>query len=258
MVAGKLARGLWRRSWLLLVRLGVSHDLLRALEARMVSAYRRELAARAIGAQWQSQQLQALTAQWVCDRAAGWHVAQLAHLALAGLSPSDRAWRALTGALNRLILARQLRDDALDLTTDLNAGRAGWLTHLIAATIWQADGYFCPLDCQRIAGRWLLDVELRQKIARLHATLCVGAADALAPYARALPRLFDLIAAESDAGHAVFAAVPSLHLGATFAPVRDALGTVDTAVERDASPGQCLLAANQYQPAERHGSLRQP
>lgn len=224
----------------------------------MVAAYRRELAARAVDGQWQPCQLRALAAQWVCDRAAGWHVAQLAPLTLAGLPPDDPAWRALTGALNRLILARQLRDDALDLAIDLNAGRAGWLIRLIAEAIWRDDSTLSPLDRQRIAGRWLLDDGLRQRIAKLHTLLCARAAQALAPYIHDLPRLRDVMSAEQQAGLAVFASVPSFDFSATRAPLCDSFGAVDAGVEGSASFSDGLLAPDQHQPAERYGPLRKP
>ncbi len=224
----------------------------------MLAAYRRELAARVVDGCWQPCQLQALTAQWVCDRAAGWHVAQLAPLTLAGLTLDDPAWRALTGALNRLILARQLRDDALDLAVDLNAGRAGWLIHLIAVAIWRDDGNLSPLDQQRIAGRWLLDDGLRWRVAKLHAQLGVGAAQALTPYIGDLPRLHDVIAAEQQAGQIVFASVPSFDFSATRAPLRDSLGAVDAGFKGGASLSEGLLVPDQHQPAERCGPLREP
>lgn len=256
--AGRLARALGWRSWRMFLRLGISHHLLYSLEHRMVAAYRRELAARAVDGQWQPCQLRALTAQWVCDRAAGWHVAQIAHLGLAGLPPDDPAWHPLAGALNWLILARQLRDDALDLAIDLNAGRAGWLIRLIAAAIWRDDGTLSPLDRQRIAGRWLLDGGLRQRIAKLHTLLCAGAAQALAPYIHDLPRLRDVITAEQQAGLAVFASVPSFDFSATRAPLRDSFGAVDAGVEGSVSLSQRLFAPDQHQPAERYGPLREP
>ncbi|WP_156525246.1 hypothetical protein [Chloroflexus islandicus] len=244
--AGQLSRALGMQSWRMFVRLGISHRLLHALESRMVAAYRHELAARALDGCWQPRQLQTLTAQWVCNRAAGWHLAQLAPLTLADLPPADPAWRALTGALNRLILARQLRDDALDLAIDLNAGRAGWLIRLIATAIWRDDGPLSPLDRQRIAGRWLLDGGLRQRVAKLHAQLCAGAAQGLAPYSGALPRLRDVMTAEQQAGQTVFATVPSFDFSATGAPLRDSFGTVDAGVERSASLSQRLLAPDQH------------
>lgn len=255
---GRLARALGRRSWRMFVRLGISHQLLHVLESWMVTAYRCELAARAIDGYWSPRQLQTLTAQWVCNRAAGLHLAQLAPLTLAGLPPSDPAWRALTGTLNRLILARQLRDDAVDLAADLNAGRAGWLIRLIAAAIWHDDGTLSPLERQRIAGRWLLDGGLRQRIATLHALLCAGAAQALAPYIHDLPRLRDVITAEQQAGLAVFASVPSFDFSATRAPLRDSFGAVDAGVEGSVSLSQRLFAPDQHQPAERYGPLRKP
>lgn len=256
--AGRLARALGWRSWRMFLRLGISHHLLYSLEHRMVAAYRRELAARAVDGQWRPCQLQTLTAQWVCDRAAGLHLAQLAPLTLAGLPPSDPAWRALTGTLNRLILARQLRDDALDLAADLNAGRAGWLIRLIAAAIWRDDGTFSPLDRQRIAGRWLLDGGLRKQVAKLHALLCASAAQTLAPYSDDLPRLRDVIAAEQQAGHAFFSSLSSFDFSATRAPLRDSFGAVDAGVERSVSFSDGLLAPDQHQPAERCGPLREP
>lgn len=239
-LAGRLARALGQRSWQMFGHLGISHRLLHTLERRMVAAYRRELAARAVNGRWRPCQLQSLTAQWVCDRAAGWHLVQLAPLTLAGLSPTDPAWRALTGALNRLILARQLRDDALDLTVDLNAGRAGWLIHLIAAAIWRNDGTLSPLDRQRIAGQWLLDGGLHQRVAKLHTLLCAEAVQALTPYIGDLPRLCDVIAAEQQAGQTVFATIPSFDFSVTGAPLRDSLGAVDAGVERSASLSQRL------------------
>ncbi len=244
--AERLAHALGQRSWRMFLRLGISHYLLYSLEHRMVAAYRRELAARAVDGQWQPWQLQALTAQWVCDRAAGWHVTQIAHLTLAGLPPDDPAWHTLAGVLNWLILARQLRDDALDLAADLKAGRAGWLIHLIAEVIWREDRNMRSLDQQRIAGRWLLDGGLGQRIAKLHARLCANAANAIATYANDLPRLREVIVAEQQAGQAIFASVPSFAFSATCAPLCDSFGAINAGVESNASLSQRLFTPDQH------------
>ncbi len=202
-----LERSVWQRAWRLLARASGDDRPLLRLVAQMRAAQQRELAARAASGVWQPQQLQMLTARWVCERAAGWHGGQRIQMARWGLTPTDLCWQALTRMLNRLILARQLRDDALDLVDDLRAARASWLMRLIAETIWRDEGQITPLDRSRLAGRWLLDAHLRQRVAQLHATLCAQAAQALARYARILPRLRDLIAAEHQAGQSLFRAL---------------------------------------------------
>lgn len=126
-LAAPMSRLLWRRAWHLFGTLAVDLRLLLALEQRMVSAYRKELAARTVTGYWQPAQLRLLTARWVCDRAAGWHAAQRAHLILAGLRLDHPLALQLTNALDALILARQLGDDVSDLADDIRAGRASWL-----------------------------------------------------------------------------------------------------------------------------------
>ncbi|WP_298816658.1 hypothetical protein [Chloroflexus sp.] len=230
-----LRRALWRQAWRLFARLGLALPPLLTLSTQMTIACRHELAARAVHGRWHARQLQTLTTRWVRARAAGWHAIQLAQMELTGLAPTDCRRRDLARALDLIILARQLRDDAVDLTADAQAGRATWLIALIAATIWQTDGYPGTVDSARITGRWLLDENLRRQVAQLHATLCARAAVALAPYQPRLPRLFDLIAAEQQAGQAAFASYQSLQFGLPIPPTGDAFGQIDTCVERSAS-----------------------
>lgn len=199
-LAAPMSRLLWRRAWHLFGTLAVDLRLLLALEQRMVSAYRKELAARTVTGYWQPAQLRLLTARWVCDRAAGWHAAQRAHLILAGLRLDHPLALQLTNALDALILARQLGDDVSDLADDIRAGRASWLIRLIAEEIWRAKGKVTPIEGQRIAGRWLLDTTLRQKVVHIHATLCQYVMQVLQPYTGYIPRLIDLVTSERDVG----------------------------------------------------------
>ncbi len=199
-LAAPMSRVLWRRAWYLFGTLAVDLRLLLALEQRMVSAYRKELAARTVTGYWQPAQLRLLTARWVCDRAAGWHAVQRAHLILAGLRLDHPLALRLTNALDALILARQLGDDVSDLADDIRAGRASWLIRLIAEEIWRAEGKVTPIEGQRIAGRWLLDTTLRQKVVHIHATLCQYVMQVLQPYTGYIPRLIDLVTSERDVG----------------------------------------------------------
>ncbi len=199
-LAAPMSRLLWRRAWHLFATLAVDLRLLLALEQRMVSAYRTELAARTVTGYWQPAQLRLLTARWVCDRAAGWHAVQRAHLILAGLRLDHPLALRLTNALDALILARQLGDDVSDLADDIRAGRASWLIRLIAEEIWRAKGKVTPIEGQRIAGRWLLDTTLRQKVVHIHATLCQYVMQVLQPYTGYIPRLIDLVTSERDVG----------------------------------------------------------
>ncbi len=199
-LAAPMSRLLWRRAWHLFGTLAVDLRLLLALEQRMVSAYRTELAARTVTGYWQPAQLRLLTARWVCDRAAGWHAVQRAHLILAGLRLDHPLALRLTNALDALILARQLGDDVSDLADDIRAGRASWLIRLIAEEIWRAKGKVTPIEGQRIAGRWLLDTTLRQKVVHIHATLCQYVMQVLQPYTGYIPRLIDLVTSERDVG----------------------------------------------------------
>jgi hypothetical protein len=199
-LAAPLSRALWRRAWYMFGTLGIDLRLLLELEQRMVAAYRKELAARTATGCWQPAQLRLLTARWVCDRAAGWHAVQRAHLMLAGVLPDHPLTLTLTNALDALILARQLGDDVSDLADDVRAGRAGWLIRLIAEEIWRAEGKATPIEEQRIVGRWLLDTTLRQKVVRFHATLCQYTMQVLQPYTRYIPRLIDLVSSERDVG----------------------------------------------------------
>ncbi len=199
-LAAPMSRLLWRRAWYLFGTLAVDLRLLLALEQRMVSAYRTELAARTVTGYWQPAQLRLLTARWVCDRAAGWHAVQRAHLILAGLRLDHPLALRLTNALDALILARQLGDDVSDLADDTRAGRASWLIRLIAEEIWRAKGKVTPIEGQRIAGRWLLDTTLRQKVVHIHATLCQYVMQVLQPYTGYIPRLIDLVTSERDVG----------------------------------------------------------
>ncbi len=199
-LAAPMSRLLWRRAWHLFATLAVDLRLLLALEQRMVSAYRKELAARTVTGYWQPAQLRLLTARWVCDRAAGWHAVQRAHLILAGLRLDHPLALRLTNALDALILARQLGDDVSDLADDIRAGRASWLIRLIAEEIWRAKGKVTPIEGQRIAGRWLLDTTLRQKVVHIHATLCQYVMQVLQPYTGYIPRLIDLVTSERDVG----------------------------------------------------------
>ncbi len=199
-LAAPMSRLLWRRAWYLFGTLAVDLRLLLALEQRMVSAYRKELAARTVTGYWQPAQLRLLTARWVCDRAAGWHAVQRAHLILAGLRLDHPLALRLTNALDALILARQLGDDVSDLADDIRAGRASWLIRLIAEEIWRAKGKVTPIEGQRIAGRWLLDTTLRQKVVHIHATLCQYVMQVLQPYTGYIPRLIDLVTSERDVG----------------------------------------------------------
>jgi len=199
-LAAPMSRLLWRRAWHLFGTLAVDLRLLLALEQRMVSAYRKELAARTVTGCWQPAQLRLLTAWWVCDRAAGWHAVQRAHLILAGLRLDHPLALRLTNALDALILARQLGDDVSDLADDIRAGRASWLIRLIAEEIWRAKGKVTPIEGQRIAGRWLLDTTLRQKVVHIHATLCQYVMQVLQPYTGYIPRLIDLVTSERDVG----------------------------------------------------------
>ncbi|MBO9347960.1 MAG: hypothetical protein J7467_06905 [Chloroflexus sp.] len=199
-LAAPLSRALWRRAWYMFGTLGIDLRLLLELEQRMVAAYRKELAARTATGCWQPAQLRLLTARWVCDRAAGWHAAQRAHLILAGLRLDHPLALRLTNALDALILARQLGDDVSDLADDVRAGRAGWLIRLIAEEIWRAEGKATPIEEQRIVGRWLLDTTLRQKVVRFHATLCQYTMQVLQPYTGYIPRLIDLVSSERDVG----------------------------------------------------------
>ncbi len=199
-LAAPMSRLLWRRAWHLFGTLAVDLRLLLALEQRMVSAYRKELAARTVTGYWQPAQLRLLTARWVCDRAAGWHAVQRAHLILAGLRLDHPLALRLTNALDALILARQLGDDVSDLADDIRAGRASWLIRLIAEEIWRAEGKVTPIEGQRIAGRWLLDTTLRQKVVHIHATLCQYVMQVLQPYTGYIPRLIDLVTSERDVG----------------------------------------------------------
>jgi len=199
-LAAPLSRALWRRAWYMFGTLGIDLRLLLELEQRMVAAYRKELAARTATGCWQPAQLRLLTARWVCDRAAGWHAVQRAHLILAGLRLDHPLALRLTNALDALILARQLGDDVSDLADDVRAGRAGWLIRLIAEEIWRAEGKATPIEEQRIVGRWLLDTTLRQKVVRFHATLCQYTMQVLQPYTGYIPRLIDLVSSERDVG----------------------------------------------------------
>ncbi len=199
-LAAPMSRLLWRRAWHLFGTLAVDLRLLLALEQRMVSAYRKELAARTVTGYWQPAQLRLLTARWVCDRAAGWHAVQRAHLILAGLRLDHPLALRLTNALDALILARQLGDDVSDLADDIRTGRASWLIRLIAEEIWRAKGKVTPIEGQRIAGRWLLDTTLRQKVVHIHATLCQYVMQVLQPYTGYIPRLIDLVTSERDVG----------------------------------------------------------
>jgi hypothetical protein len=199
-LAAPLSRALWRRAWYMFGTLGIDLRLLLELEQRMVAAYRKELAARTATGCWQPAQLRLLTARWVCDRAAGWHAVQRAHLILAGLRLDHPLALQLTNALDALILARQLGDDVSDLANDIRAGRAGWLIRLIAEEIWRAEGKATPIEEQRIVGRWLLDTTLRQKVVRFHATLCQYTMQVLQPYTGYIPRLIDLVSSERDVG----------------------------------------------------------
>ncbi len=199
-LAAPLSRALWRRAWYLFGTLGIDLQSLLELEQRMVAAYRQELAARTATGCWQPAQLRLLTARWVCNRAAGWHAVQRAHLMLADVQPDHPLTLTLTHALDALILARQLGDDVSDLADDIRAGRASWLIRLIAEEIWRAEGKATPIEGQRIAGRWLLDTTLRQKVVHIHATLCQDAMQALQPYSGYIPRLIDLVTSEHDAG----------------------------------------------------------
>ncbi|WP_028457044.1 hypothetical protein [Chloroflexus sp. Y-396-1] len=199
-LAAPMSRLLWRRAWHLFGTLAVDLRLLLALEQRMVSAYRKELAARTVTGYWQPAQLRLLTARWVCDRAAGWHAVQRAHLILAGLRLDHPLALRLTNALDALILARQLGDDVSDLADDIRAGRASWLIRLIAEEIWRAKGKVTPIEGQRIAGRWLLNTTLRQKVVHIHATLCQYVMQVLQPYTGYIPRLIDLVTSERDVG----------------------------------------------------------
>jgi hypothetical protein len=197
-LAAPMSRALWRRAWYMFGTLGIDRRLLLELEQRMVSAYRTELAARTVTGYWQPAQLRLLTARWVCDRAAGWHAVQRAHLILAGLRLDHPLALRLTNALDALILARQLGDDVSDLADDIRAGRASWFIRLIAETIWQREGDATPVEGQRLAGRWLLDTTLRQKVAHIHAMLIQYVMRVLQPYAGCVPRLIEFVAAERD------------------------------------------------------------
>lgn len=178
--------------------LGVPNlSLLARLEARAAAAYARELDSRPGPGPITPVQIAPWRLDLVTERALGLQFAAAAQMQLADLPAADPRRAAVTTALDALIAARQLGDDAGDWRDDLRAGQlnlvsAGLARHLLAARPGAA------LSAEQLAGRQLGAEPFWQGLWLSHGELCARGAAALAPFGPS--RLAALLATEAARG----------------------------------------------------------
>lgn len=134
----------------------------------------------------------------IAQRAALLQFALLAQLDLASIPHTAPLRADLAFALDQLVLARQLSDDATDWAHDLRRGRLNLVSAAFAREL-PADA----LDLEHLAGRQVIHEPIWSTLAQQHAHACATGLERLAPYGS--NRLSDLIRSEAETGAAHWA-----------------------------------------------------
>lgn len=205
------------RSLAIYAELGVpALPLSEPLERRAALAYARELASRPGAGPITHAHLRPWADDLVGERAAGLRLSLAAQAALASHAPDDRRARAAELAVECLVTARQLGDDASDWREDLRAGQLNSVSAALARHLLAGDTT-AALSAEQLAARHVTAEPFWRELWGGHAAVCARGQAALAPFGPT--RLAALLAAEAGRG-----AQAARDSAAWRAGVREALG----------------------------------
>jgi hypothetical protein len=171
--------------------------LLTRLEARAAAAYARELASRPGTGPITAEHIGPWRHQLVTDRAIGLQFAIAMQMDLAGLAPSDPRRTAVSSAIDALIIARQIGDDAGDWNEDLRAGQLNLVTAELARYL-LAERPGMSLSAEQMAGCQLEAEAFWEQLWATHRQICAQGVAALVPVGSS--RLATLLTNEAERG----------------------------------------------------------
>lgn len=199
------------RALAIYAELGASDlTLLTRLEARAAAAYARELASRPGAGPITVEHIAPWRHKLITDRALGLQFAVAIQMDLAGLTPSDPRRTVVATAIDALIIARQIGDDAGDWHEDLRAGQLNLVTAELARHL-LAERPAMSLSAEQLAG-WQIEAEsFWEQLWTSHSQICARGVAVLVPLGPC--RLAALLAHEAERGTRYAAASARWRMG---------------------------------------------